>query len=135
MQETNLSWALAEAVKPHMNALDRNYVFVAIGAGDNFAAIRQVLKLVAAKKVTLRPDLLKRCAVWLDAYVGHRDEHYLRWLVGEPFRSTHGRRFGNCTGQRSADLGALTAQHHHNRSAAGVRRGRSRPGSPIGPPQ
>jgi hypothetical protein len=92
VRETNLAWALAEAAKPQMSALERNYVFVAIGAGDNFAAIRQLLKIVAAKHIMLRPDLLKRCAVWLDTYVGHREERYLRRLIGGQFRSAHDRR-------------------------------------------
>jgi len=36
VQETNLAWALIEVAKPHLNRLDRNYAFVATGAGDTF---------------------------------------------------------------------------------------------------
>jgi hypothetical protein len=38
VQETALAWALAEAVKPHLSAIERNHVFMAIGAGETFAA-------------------------------------------------------------------------------------------------
>jgi hypothetical protein len=45
VQETNLAWALIEVVKPHLNVVERNYVFVTTGAGDTFAAIHQLLKV------------------------------------------------------------------------------------------
>jgi len=80
-QETNLAWALADATKPYLCAVEREDVYVAIGAGETFAAIRQLFKSVAMKRICLRPDLLQRCATWLDAYVGHEDERYLRRLI------------------------------------------------------
>ena len=81
VQETNLAWALAEAVKPHLSALERNHVFGAIGAGDTFPAIRHLLKSVAIERIPLRPDLVQQCTTWLHAYVGHNDERYLRRLI------------------------------------------------------
>jgi hypothetical protein len=81
MQETNLAWSLAEAAKPHLSTAERNDVFVAIGAGATFAAIRQLVKSVAIKRIPLRPDLVQRCTMWLDAYVGHNEERFLRRLI------------------------------------------------------
>jgi hypothetical protein len=81
VQEANLAWALAEAVKPHLSALERNHVFGAIGAGDTFPAIRHLLKSVAINRIPLRPDLVQQCTTWLHAYVGHNDERYLRRLI------------------------------------------------------
>jgi hypothetical protein len=81
LDEANLAWALAQAVKPQLNVGERNYVFVAIGAGDMFAAIRALLKWVALKRIPVAPDLARRCVSWLDAYVGHEDEQYLRRLI------------------------------------------------------
>jgi hypothetical protein len=79
--EANLAWALALAAKPHLDALERNYTFVAIGAGETFAAIHTLLKWVAIKRIPVEPDLVRQCISWLDAYVGHRDERYLRRLI------------------------------------------------------
>ena len=79
--EANLAWALALAVKPQLNAGERNDIFVAIGAGDTFKAIRSLLKWIAIKRIPVAPDLAQRCASWLDAYVGHEDERYLRHLI------------------------------------------------------
>jgi hypothetical protein len=81
VQETNLAWALAEAVKPYLSAVERNHVFMAIGAGETFAAIRGLVKSVAIKRIALRPDLVQQCTTWLHAYVGHKDEGYLRRLI------------------------------------------------------
>jgi hypothetical protein len=53
VQETTLAWALAHAAKPHMSALEHNYVFVSIGAGDTFAAVHNLLKVFAIRKVPL----------------------------------------------------------------------------------
>ena len=47
VQETALAWALAEAVKPHLSAIERNHVFMAIGAGETFAAIRGLVMSLA----------------------------------------------------------------------------------------
>jgi hypothetical protein len=81
VQETELAWALAEAVKPHLCAVDSAPVFVSIGAGETFAAIRHLCKLVAIKKIPLRRDLAQQCTTWLHAYVGHEDARYLRRLI------------------------------------------------------
>jgi hypothetical protein len=79
--EIKLAWALIDVVKPHLNIHERDIVFVTIGAGDTFAAIRQLLGLVAAKQIALRPHLVHLCATWLDAYVGHDQEQCLRRVI------------------------------------------------------
>jgi hypothetical protein len=81
VQETDLAWALIEAAKPHMNAGERNFVFVSIGAGDTFAAIGSLINLVAAKRIPLRPHLMQPCATWLDAYTFHDAHEQLRRVI------------------------------------------------------
>jgi hypothetical protein len=83
VQEINLAWALAEAVKPHLTVVERNHLFVAIGAGETFPAIRHLFRLAAVKRIPLRPDLVQQCASWLLAYIGHTEERYLRSLIEE----------------------------------------------------
>ena len=81
VEETNLAWALAEAITPHLSAVERSHVFVVIGGGEAFAAIRYLFKSAAFRRIPLRPDLLRQCTSWLHAYVGHEDERYLRHLI------------------------------------------------------
>jgi hypothetical protein len=85
VHEAKLAWAVAEAAKPYLSAVERDAVFVAIGAGETFAAIRQLLRSVEIKRIPLRPDLLHYCRTWLHGYFGHEDERYLlRRLIEEP---------------------------------------------------
>ena len=81
VQEADLAWALIEAAKPHMNAGERNFVFVTVGAGDTFAAIRSLINLVAAKRIPLRPHLMQLCRTWLDAYTFHDAHEHLRCVI------------------------------------------------------
>jgi hypothetical protein len=50
--EANLAWALALAAKPFLDVVDRNDIFVAIGAGETFAVVRALVKWVAIKRGT-----------------------------------------------------------------------------------
>ena len=133
VQETTLAWALAEAVKPHLSAAELDHVFVTIGAGDTFAAIRGLFKLVAIKRIALRPDLVQQCTTWLRAYVGHTDERYLRRLIEEylvPY-SIHVPATVRVnrlpTMPKPSELIAFTAKHHRfgcaTDVAIGTRRG------------
>jgi hypothetical protein len=79
-----VAWAVAVAAKPYLSAVERNAVFVAIGAGETFAAIRRLLRSVEIKRIPLGPDLLQQCRTWLRGYGGHEDERYLRRLIEEP---------------------------------------------------
>ena len=81
VQAANVAWALIEAAKPHMNAGERNFVFVTVGAGDTFAAIRTLINLIAAKRIPLRPQLVQLCSTWLDAYTFHDEYEHLRRVI------------------------------------------------------
>jgi hypothetical protein len=83
VHEANLAWAIAEAARPYLSAVERDAVFVAIGAGETFAAIRQLFRSVETKRIPLEPDLLQQCRTWLHAYGGHEGERYLRRLIDE----------------------------------------------------
>ena len=80
-QESNVGWALIDAAKPHMTAGVRNYAVVTLAAGDSFAAMRQLLRLVATKHIPLRPHIVQMCTRWLDAYVFHEEYEDLRGLI------------------------------------------------------
>lgn len=79
--EADLAWALALAAKPFLDVVERNDMFVAIGAGETFAVVRALVKWVAIQRIPVEPDLARQCVSWLDGYAGHDDERYLRRLV------------------------------------------------------
>ena len=78
---SDLAWALIDAAKPRLNSLERNYVFVMVGAGDAFAAVHRLLKLIAVKGIPLQPNLVVLCRTWLGSYAGHEEYEYLRRLI------------------------------------------------------
>lgn len=81
LTEANLAWSLIDVAKPQLTAHERNHVFVSVGAGDTFTAIRILLKLIAVKGIPLQPSLVQRCVTWLEAYVLHEDHERLRQLI------------------------------------------------------
>ncbi|MUM35625.1 hypothetical protein FZI93_30320 [Mycobacterium sp. CBMA361] len=83
VQETNLAWSLIDAAKSHLEARERIHVFVSVGSGDSFTAVRILLKLVAVKQIFLEPDLVRLCSTWLEAYALHEDHERLRILIEE----------------------------------------------------
>ena len=68
------------------------------GAGDTLAAIRELIKCVAIRGIPMGPDLVRGCVSWLDAYVGHEDERYLRRLIEDFVFSKRDSSFGNVRG-------------------------------------
>ena len=80
-QETDLAWALIDTAKLQLEAVERDRIFVILGAGDTFLAIRLLLKLIAAKQILLRPHLVQLCSKWLDAYALHEEAENLRRLI------------------------------------------------------
>jgi hypothetical protein len=81
IQDADLAWALIDIAKPHMTAGERHYAFVTVGAGDMFAAIRHLVKLVAAKHIPLRPHLVHLCTAWADSYARHEEYESLCRLI------------------------------------------------------
>ncbi|MUL68185.1 hypothetical protein BOO86_27190 [Mycobacterium sp. CBMA 234] len=81
VQEANLAWSLIEAVKPQLDERERNHVFISVGAGDSFTAIRILVKLIAVKQIPLQPQVIQLCATWLEAYALHEDHERLQLLI------------------------------------------------------
>lgn len=67
IHKTNLAWAPIDAAKPHLSIRERDFAFVTIGADDAFAAINGLVRLIAANRIPLRPQLAQLCRRWLDS--------------------------------------------------------------------
>jgi hypothetical protein len=81
VDETKLAWTLIEVAKPHLSDHDRDNIFVIIGAGETFAAMRILLELVANKRIAVPTELMRRCTAWLTTYARHEEEQHLRGLI------------------------------------------------------
>jgi hypothetical protein len=82
LDEANLAWELASAAKPHLGADDRDRIFVAIGAGETFEAMRMLIKFLAVKRIPVTLDMALECNAWERGYVGHQDSWSLRRYIG-----------------------------------------------------
>jgi hypothetical protein len=56
-------------------------VFVTVGAGDTFATVRILLKLLSANGIPLRTELVQRSRTWLRSYARHEEEQSLCRLI------------------------------------------------------
>jgi hypothetical protein len=80
--ESRLAWALAETACPFLDTDERNEMFVAIGIGDTFAAIRQTLEVISRAHRSVDGRTATRLHAWLTAYACHDDEARLRHWIG-----------------------------------------------------
>jgi hypothetical protein len=81
--EHSLAWQLAEAALPSLDARNRAWVFVMLGAGDSRGAITRALMTFATENRTLSSDLVDRVLAWLDTCIGSDDELRLRQLLAQ----------------------------------------------------
>ncbi|WP_157681620.1 hypothetical protein [Mycobacterium sp. JS623] len=79
--DTKLAWELADTARNHLSAAETSSVHIAIGLGDQFAAIDLLLTVIAREQVHADADLMATVTAWLDCYRGHDDEPRLRDLL------------------------------------------------------
>lgn len=81
--EIKLAWQLAELARSQMDDVERDRVYVAIGAGDAFTAIALITRTLVRASLAVRTDLIKVLLGWLDGYCYHPEEPRLRELLGK----------------------------------------------------
>jgi hypothetical protein len=79
--EAALAWELADTVSVCFAAHDNLGIYTALGAGETYVAIEQILDIAVRKRYPLPAGLLRALAVWLDCYVGDDHEPTIRSLL------------------------------------------------------
>jgi hypothetical protein len=79
--EATVAWALADTVSVFFAAHDNIRIYTALGAGETYAAIGQILDIAVRKRHPLPATLLCTLAVWLDCYIGDQHEPTIRSLL------------------------------------------------------
>jgi hypothetical protein len=82
MVDTELAWELADTAKVHLNANQRNKVYIAIGVGDTFSAANFLLQTIVRSGVVIRADLMLKLNRWVASYRDHPEQARLRDLIG-----------------------------------------------------
>jgi hypothetical protein len=81
VDEVRLAWELAAIAGGHLDAVEHNEVYVAIGAGDTFVAIGMLMRKLAAAELAVGSDLAARLSGWLVSYSDHPDVRHLCGLI------------------------------------------------------
>ena len=81
MQDQDLAWALADIADPQCRCEERHYIYVAIGVGDTFSAIRALVMVIVREGLSLPLDLVAELPSWLNAHSHNESEPHLRALV------------------------------------------------------
>jgi hypothetical protein len=80
--DTELAWELADAAKPCLDRKQRNQVYIAIGVGDVYSAVKFLLQTVVQSQVSVGSETLRKLNLWVASYRDYPDEARLRDLIG-----------------------------------------------------
>ena len=82
MIDAELAWDLADIAQGHLDATQRNEIYVAIAVGDAFWAITLLLRTVVRSKLSVPADLVPKLLRWVGSYRDHPAQALLRHLIG-----------------------------------------------------
>jgi hypothetical protein len=82
MVDTELAWDLADVARGHLDAGQRDAVYIGIAAGDAFWAVAFLLQTIVRAGLIVRADLMPKLLRWVVAYEYHPEQAHLRHLIG-----------------------------------------------------
>jgi hypothetical protein len=82
MSDAELAWELADTARGHLDATQRNEIYMAIAVGEAFWAIRLLLRAVVRFELGVRADLVPKLLGWVTSYRDHPEQGHLRHLIG-----------------------------------------------------
>ncbi|WP_396929232.1 tryptophanase [Mycolicibacterium sp.] len=74
---------LADAVNAHLIGHERRMVFVELGCGEEYLAIKRILTAVLSGRMPMPVVILDTVTRWLDGYSGNPEEPPLRTVLAE----------------------------------------------------
>ena len=80
MHHVELAWALTEAADHCLDESKRFDVYLALGAGDTYTAIRDLTRILVREQVQLAAEVVAALGAW---WAAHRDgdDHHVTALV------------------------------------------------------
>jgi hypothetical protein len=82
MVDTELAWELADTARGHLNAPQRDAVYVGIASGEALWAVSFLLQAIVRAGVAVRADLVQKLLRWVASYHDHPKQAHLRYLIG-----------------------------------------------------
>jgi hypothetical protein len=82
MVDTELAWELADTARDHLNARQRNQVYVGIATDEALFAIAFLLQTIVRAGLAVRADMATKLMRWVASYDDHPKQAQLRHLIG-----------------------------------------------------
>lgn len=81
ISDEDMAWLLVEAVKSCLAGYERTIVFIELGCGEGYLAVKRILTVLVSTKVALPRAILAKLTGWLNGYAGSPEEPQLRMMV------------------------------------------------------
>lgn len=81
VSDEDMAWSLVEAVKPCLTGYERTVVFVELGCGESYLAIKHILTALLSTPMALPVAILSKLTDWLNGYAGSAEETQLRMML------------------------------------------------------
>lgn len=81
--DANVAWRLVDVVNAHLTGHERRMVFVELGCGEEYLAIKRMLAAVLSGRMPMPGVILDTVTRWLDGYSGNPEEPPLRTVLAE----------------------------------------------------
>jgi hypothetical protein len=81
ISDEDMAWLLVDAVKSCLTGYERTTVFVELGCGESYLAIKRILTALLSTRMALPVAILSKLNGWLDGYAGSQEEPQLRMML------------------------------------------------------
>lgn len=81
ISDEDMAWLLADAVKSRLSDYERTIVFVELGCGEGYLAIKRILTVLLSTRTPLPLAILSKLTDWLNGYRGSPEEPRLHTML------------------------------------------------------
>ncbi|OBH60730.1 tryptophanase [Mycobacterium sp. E2479] len=81
ISDDDMAWLLVDAAPSCLTGYERTNVFVELGCGESFLAIKRILTAILSNQMTMPVTILSKLTCWLNGYAGSPEEARLRMTL------------------------------------------------------
>ena len=81
ISDEDMAWSLVDAVKSCLTDYERTIVFVELGCGEIYLAIKRILTALLSTRMAVPVAILSKLTSWLNGYAGSPEEPQLRMML------------------------------------------------------
>ena len=80
ISDEDMAWLLVDAVRSCLTGYERTVVFVELGCGEAYLAVKRILTALLSTRMALPEAILSMLTGWLNGYAGSPEEPQL-WMM------------------------------------------------------